>query len=281
MIHHADQKTIQAMYEEYSPVFILSTGRSGSKFVAELLGLSPEARAFHEPLPTLQYFSDFAYRHRHQAETLAPVIDAARMEMVLDAYIRNRVFIESNQCLTFFAPALAAVFKNARFVHLVRHPGDFVASAARKGWYVNDSIWETGRPRPLEKEEWRQWSLVQKLGWLWNASNGFLRDFFSGWGSDRVQTCRLEDLVASAASAAGLFTFCGLRIPEEGRITALQSTKVNPLWIGAQEPPNMRKDPAFPAYDDWPEEMKRGLWDRIEGTAGGLGYHRLETRRTT
>jgi hypothetical protein len=108
MIHQADQKTIAAMYHEYSPVFVLTAGRSGSKFVAELLNLSPGISAFHEPRPTLQYFSNFACHHQHLAETLNGMIDAARMEMVLETYISGKVFVESNQCLTFFAPALAA-----------------------------------------------------------------------------------------------------------------------------------------------------------------------------
>jgi hypothetical protein len=274
MIHHVDQKTILRMYDHYQPVFILTTGRSGSKFLAELLNLSPAVNAFHEPRPTLQYFSDFACHHQDQVETLTRIIDAARMEMVLETCIKGKVFVESNQCLTFFAPALAGLFKNAKFVHLLRHPGDFVASAVRKGWHINDSIWEAGRPQLADKKQWRQWTPVQKLGWLWNESNFFLRDFFGKLGSGRVMTCRLEDIVTTLDQAAGLFTFCGVDAPEKNKIMGMQSTKINPLWIGPQEPPNMRKDPGFPAYGDWTVEMKNELWQMVGEAAGRFGYVR-------
>jgi hypothetical protein len=274
MIHHVDQKTIAAMYEEYSPVFILSTGRSGSKFVVELLNLSPVASAFHEPRPALQYFSNFACGQQEQPEMLSRIIDAARMEMVLETYISGKVFIESNQCLTFFAPVLSGLFKNAKFVHLLRHPGDFVASAARKGWYSNDSIWESGRPKPASAAIWHGWTLVQKLGWLWDASNGFLRNFSRGLNDERVRTCRLEDLVADTDRAAGLFAFCGVPIPAKNVITDMQAKKINRLWVDPQEPSNMHKDPGFPAYGDWPVTMKNELWQMVGATAAGFGYKR-------
>jgi hypothetical protein len=279
MIHHVDRATLSRMYEAYAPVFVLSTGRCGSKLVAELLNLSPRACALHEPRPTLQYFGHYAYRLRRQPEALAPLVDAARMEMVLQACIEERTYVESNQCLTFFAPALAAVFAGAKFVHLLRHPGDFAASAARKGWYVNDSIWEAGRPRPPEDGSWPSWNLVRKLGWLWNAGNGFLADFHDGAGRGRTHVCRLEDLVASVSAAQELFAFCGLDAPDAARITAMQATKVNPLWIGAAEPPTMRKDPAFPGYGSWSNEMRRDLWEQVGESARRFGYGPEGTRR--
>lgn len=273
MIHQVDQETISAMYNDYSPVFVLSAGRSGSKFAAELLNLSPGINAFHEPRPTLQYFSDFACHHRHLAETLNGMIDAARMEMVLETYISGTVFVESNQCLTFFAPALAGLFKNAKFVHLLRHPGDFAASAARKGWYVNDSIWEAGRPKPAA-DDWPHWSLVRKLGWLWNASHCFLRDFLGGLEPSRVLAMRMEDMVSAVDKAGDLFSFCGVDAPAKNRIRERQGTKVNPLWIGPQEPANMCKNPDFPAYDDWTAALKDELWEMAGATAAGFGYRR-------
>ena len=140
MIHHVEQQTIDEMYHTYSPVFILSTGRSGSKFLVKLLELSPHAAAYHEPRPTLEYFSDYAFHHQQEKEILAGIINAARMESILDVFIKNRIYVESNQCLTFFSPVIAGLFKKAKFVHVVRHPGDFVRSAVRKGWHKNDGL---------------------------------------------------------------------------------------------------------------------------------------------
>lgn len=46
MIHHVDQETIAEMFKSYAPVFVLSTGRAGSKFIVELLHLSPSWARF-------------------------------------------------------------------------------------------------------------------------------------------------------------------------------------------------------------------------------------------
>ena len=125
MIHHVDQATINRMHEVYTPVFVLTTGRTGSRLLVELLNCSPGLVAFHEPRPTLQYFSDFAFHHQNEGELLRHMVAAARMESVLEVMIRDEKYVESNQCMTFFAPALNDLFPNARFIHLVRHPGDF------------------------------------------------------------------------------------------------------------------------------------------------------------
>ena len=84
MIHHVDQQTIDDMYQAYSPVFILSTGRPGSKFMAKLLALSSRIISFHEPRPTLQYFSNHAFHNQTAKNALSKMIEAARMESILD-----------------------------------------------------------------------------------------------------------------------------------------------------------------------------------------------------
>ena len=73
MIHHVDQQSISYMYTEYSPVYILSTGRSGSKFITHLLNQSSNITAFHEPKPTLLYFSNFAYHHQEEEKILSNI----------------------------------------------------------------------------------------------------------------------------------------------------------------------------------------------------------------
>jgi hypothetical protein len=74
--------------------------------------------------------------------------------------------------------------------------------------------------------------------------------------------------------AAGLFSFCGADAPTEKAITDMQGKKINPLWVGPHEPPNMRKDPDFPPYGDWPPAWKDELWGLVGETAAKLGYAR-------
>ncbi len=259
ILAHTDQKSIDAMYNDYSPVFVLTTGRSGSKFLASLLNLSPDIRAYHEPKPALQYFSNFAYQHQDDKRLLTTMIDAARMELVLEAYIHGKIFVESNQCSTFFAPVIKDLFRRSKFVHLVRHPGDFVRSAARKGFHQNDSIWEAGRVRMKDTDTWDRLGQLERLSWLWKTSHQFIEDFKTQIKADRIMTCRIEDILHETTVVQTLLDFIGAdTIPAE-TIQEVQQIKINELRIGPDEPPNMKKVAHFPTYPVWDQQMKELL----------------------
>ncbi len=258
-LHHADQATIDRMYASYSPVFILSTGRSGSKFSAGLFDLSPRTASFHEPRPTLQYFSNYAFHHQDQAELLGKMIESARMELLLETFIQDKLYIESNQCLTFFAPFLKKIIKQAKFVHIIRHPGKFVHSAIRKGWHKNDSIWESGRLRENDADGWGSLDHIGKLSWVWNTTNRYIEEFKKTLPSGDFFTCKIENLTSNPGLAGDLFSFAGLEPPPEPEILEFQRQRINEFRIGPNEPPNMKKNRDFPAYEFWPEQNKKTL----------------------
>ena len=272
MIHHVDQATIDRMYGEYSPVFVLTTGRTGSRLLVEMVNLSVGLSAFHEPRPTLQYFSNFAYHHQNEGKLLRHMVAASRMESILDVMIRDRIYVESNQCLTFFAPALIDLFPNARFIHLVRHPGDFVRSAWRKGWHRNDSIWESGRVRMADEGAWEKMDLVEKLAWVWAATNGFIETFISGIGSERIFRIRMEDLIRYDEAGCKLAEFCGGGPPDPDEVARLRGLTVNSLKIGENEPPNMRKRTDFLHYQAWTDSMRKCLDRQCGNLSEKYGY---------
>lgn len=272
MIHHVDRQTIAEMYRTYAPVFILSTGRSGSKFITALLDCSAAVTAFHEPRPTLQFFSNYVFHHQQETETLTRIIDAARMEAILEVFIKDKIYIESNQCLTFFAPVLSRLFKNSKFIHLVRHPGDFVRSAVRKGWHKNDSIWEAGRVQMADKEEWARLDQIERLGWVWLTTNAFIEDFKKQIESRRLMTCKLEDLVESVKSVKKLLEFIGIHDIKRERIEELQREKINQPLIHPYEPANMQKTAEFPSYPDWTPQVKDKLKRYAADLARVYGY---------
>ncbi len=273
MIHHVDQQTIDEMYHAYSPVFILSTGRAGSKFMAKLLALSPRITSFHEPRPTLQYFSNHAFHNQTEKSALSKMIDAARMESILDVFIKDKIYAESNQCLTFFAPVIAGLFRNSRFVHVWRHPGDFVRSAICKGWHKNDSIWESGRVQMPDQNQWAQLDHIEKLSWVWATTNAFLEDFKSRISPGRSLTLKLEDLLERREEIDRLMAFAGGEKLPEKEVEALRARRINELVIHPNEPPNMHKIPSFPAYSDWTGEMKKKLHGFCGPLAKSFGYN--------
>ena len=271
-LHHADQSTIDRMYEAFSPVFILSTGRSGSKFIAGLLDLAPNAASYHEPRPTLQYFSDYAFHHQEHGDILGKIIESARMELLLETFIQDKLYIESNQCLTFFAPFIKKIFKRAKFVQIIRHPGTFAHSAIRKGWHKNDSIWESGRVHLQDASQWNRLDHIGKLAWVWNVTNRYIEDFKRTLPAEDFFACKIEDLSSNIGLARELFAFAGLKAPEEAEIEKFQRQRINEFRIGPNEPPNMKKDRNFPPYELWPEQDKKTVMTHTAELANIYNY---------
>lgn len=262
--HHIDQKSIDQMFDSYAPVFVLSTGRSGSKFIHHILSKTNSIASFHEPTPTLMYFSNFAFHNQHNKELLKAIFLSARMELILDAFNKNVTYFESNQCMVFFASVINDVFQNARFIHIVRHPGDFIRSAIMKGWHVNDTIWESGRVRIHEFEKWQKLHSIQKLAWVWKSTNEFINDFLYKLSAERFLTIRFEDMITQPEIIKRIFLFLGIsETLKHDTITNFQKIKINKHKIGSYEPDNMKKLAYFPKYQNWSisdkEKLKKSI----------------------
>ncbi len=126
LLHHADQKTIDAMYTTYTPVFILTTGRSGSQFLVALLNHSLNVTAYHEPQPTLEYFSYFAAQHQDQKDVLTSMIDAARMELILQASIQDKIYISYLDPESGTSAIAAVLDRNEKMIELIYNPIELI-----------------------------------------------------------------------------------------------------------------------------------------------------------
>jgi len=253
IIHHVDKENLDKFYKEYSPVFILSTGRSGSKFISEICNLSNDLNAFHEPSPTLMFFPIQAYHQN--IEILKQIINASRMELMLNSFIKDKIYVESNQCLSFYSYALAELFPKAKFIHIVRHPGDFIRSSIRKGWHKNDSIWEIGRIKESNKE-WMMYDQIEKLAWTWKETNNYLVDFGASLLDNRYLLVKFEDLSSNLKTMHDIFRFIGTELLQDKVIKKMQNKKINELQVRSWEPENMRKRESYLLYSDWREEDK-------------------------
>ncbi len=278
IIHHCDQEGIDDMYNHYVPVFILSTGRSGSKYIAALLDNVANICAFHEPRPTLEYFVNYAYHHQVEENVLSRMIDAARMESILEVYIKEQVYVESNQCLTYFAPVISRLYKQSKFVHLIRHPGNFTRSGVRKGWYKNDSIWEAGRVKPHDNkahhEQWENMDQVERLAWSWTAINSYIEEFKKSIEPDRTRTFTFEELTQEPSQVKELLNFIGAQpLLTDEQIKNIQNNKINEIQIHPWEPPNMKKVAHYPRYEEWEQAEKQKLKQHCAGLAETYGYN--------
>jgi len=136
---------------QQAPVFFLSTGRCGTALLTQVFDRLPGVLCHHAPRPELLYAERLAYEScPDQFEAFRTAVLAARFELMADCLVRGRRYVETNYRVTFFAPHLRSLFPRAKFVHLVRHPGDFVTSAVRGRYYLGQYT-DIGRIRPVNR----------------------------------------------------------------------------------------------------------------------------------
>ena len=207
-----------------APVFVLSTGRVGTMLLTRLFELEKGLHIEHEALPEMLYTGKLAYADPSNIEFTKGAFMAGRYEAIRDCQLQNLRYVETNNRLTFFAPAMAALFPNAKFIHLLRHPDSFVSSGIQRNWYTGKTITDEGRIAPAKNSGIERQQ--DKIAWLWNATNAFIEDFKEGAGKDRTLTVRSEDLFSNAEEAERILNWLDFKA-EKTSIQKVLNTPVN------------------------------------------------------
>ena len=220
------------------PFFIVSSGRSGTAMLHKALSTVPGVEMHHEyavqitqPLAVKRYLG---------------AVDEARTRLVLDEtfgaavrHARGTHWGDSSNKLSWLVPDLAALFPQARFVHLVRD-GRKVASsyfhklgaeayddrsnAILQNWYD-----EAGSAPPPEKPYWwpvprrgdpmaeafRGFDQFERICWHWAEVNRVAQDALATLPAERTLFVRLEELVQSPSKVRALFAFLGVPYSDE------------------------------------------------------------------
>jgi len=178
------------------PVFFLSTGRCGTKWFADLLKRDRKCNVYHAPAPDFSIQSKMIYTHienlfnpsEKEFIFIREVFLAGRENHLKYAYKTGKRYIETNNYLTFFAPVIAQILPNSVFVHLYRHPGEFVRSGIRRQWYLDEKVkLKLIQPNKLDPfaEGWDSFTNLQKISWLWMKTNEFIERFKKTLPEDR------------------------------------------------------------------------------------------------
>ena len=237
------------VFEEQSPVFFLSTGRCGTALVSKVLDKVPDVACFHKPTPELVYMQRKAYEEglkKFDAYKIA--ICAARFDTLAECVVRKKTYIETNCRITFFAHHLRELFPNSRFVHLVRHPGEFVRSAVRRKYYEGHFL-DIGRIRPLSGQAfdaWPEMTAFSRAAWLWNETNRHIESFKKICEPNRILTINSDDIFSNPETMIAIIKHCGHEPPSISTISKLISQPVN-----AQK----SKD-NVPPYHKWQNSQK-------------------------
>jgi hypothetical protein len=114
-------------------IFILSTGRAGTTFLAEYFNNLDNVYALHEPKPSriLRMWSMAYFDKKASPDFLRTALYNKRIKLYSDA--KDKIYIESNPYLVGFPEVLDQVFENPIIIHIVRDPRDFVRSSMNHG----------------------------------------------------------------------------------------------------------------------------------------------------
>ncbi len=263
---------------EFSPVFFLSTGRTGTALFTKLLERSKKLSVFHSPSALLCHSASelieqgrVAYERYHVAgqddETVnqltAQIFLAAREALLYKSFVHGKRYVETNNRVSFLAPAIKKLIPHAKFVHLYRHPAEFVRSGVRRNYYQEESLHGLGRLTPLpgmpEAERWSTFSQVEKIAWLWQETNGFIERFFN---AQQGQGCLQFDFNRlNVENVKELLAFLEITDIGDDAISELIGTPVNAQMTGD-----------FPMFSGWSEQDKASVRNICGELAQRYGY---------
>lgn len=264
----------QPYWKEAECVFILSTGRTGTKTLARLLGLSSAIDAFHEPRPQLlEERKSARWEVGRDPSTYRNIFIRARGASLLKARRRGTMYAETSARMTFFAPVIAELLPKSMFIYIHREPTAIVRSGMRRGWYVDHPA-DFARICPVEGEdafvEWDKWSPFKKICWYWDAYNRFALDFGHHVNASRMLTLRADE-VFDGTAVSPIFSHVGVEPPSSEQVDRVLSKKLN-----AQQ-----RD-SFPKAQAWTSDMFDTLYETAGGTMKRLGYDpRAEVQETS
>lgn len=242
--------------------FVLSTGRCGTALLTDLLGRSSALEVVHSPRPELEYASAEAHATTADVAALELAFLAARYEALVNASLVGRTYVETNNRITFFGRGIAKLLPNAKFIHLVRHPGAFVRSGIRRGYY-EPSAFQPQRLRPRRVAGWATMSRVEKIAFEWQEINAAVEHLKQEITPERVMTLTSERLFEDPDAAPAVFRFLEVADPF--------ATDAEALKARLSEPKNAQSVGKFPVYHQWSEDDRAAL-RRIATLAAVYGY---------
>lgn len=237
----------------YNPCFVLSTGRCGTALLTKLFEKHSTLTPYHNPNPELTYHNAKAYHSgSHGSNETKAMVDSARYELIRDTFLLNKIYVETNPRITFFAPALAELYPKSTFIHLYRHPIKFIESGRSRNWYVDNTIREEGRLKPTNLSEWSNYNQEEKIAWLWQATNEFIEHFKRTIDPNRVLTIQAEQLFKDPVIAKSIYTHIGVAPLPEYKIAKIIRQPVNKqhhrLSLGSAESDLLRLTPLIHQY---------------------------------
>jgi len=243
--------------------FITSTGRTGTKFLAEFFNEFDDFLSIHEPQPNFRKLSREYAEGKCGLDKAIHEIEIKRSALCRRVKReRSKKYLESNPRLFSLLKPIKKVFEEPKIIHIVRDGRDFVRSGMSRpygAFYSNKDIHPRLKAVDFTDDDfyhqWDDMSLFEKICWYWMKRDEFIyqeiKDYSNGI------TVRFEDIFKRPDDYIGLKEICDfLKLNDENAIPIFQNMQKNKI--------NKTKVYAIPHWKDWSEEKKL-KFDQIAG----------------
>lgn len=262
-------------WKSLEPIWVLSTGRTGTHTLTELFQLSPKVDPYHEPAPELFQLSYDYYMGNIDRPGALSALKYARDERVFRSFRDGLIYIETNNRVTYLADLLLDLYPKSKFLYLYRNPYDFIRSGMRREYY-HGHLRDAGRitPRADDKfyKEWQSFSDIEKVAWNWRAVNQLCISFMNKLPQNQQMSFSSESLFSANKELVDqLFDFIGSREyhPPTSAVDRVLDTKYN-----------AQKRGSFSKPSDWTEGQARKVDQLIRPVANQLPYELMYSTNT-
>ncbi len=237
--------------------FIVSTGRTGTNFLAERLNFFDGVKAYHQPEPMMGKEASRYLRWKNHTfrktkiRRFLPYSDWYRLKLRRTRkklFSSGETFVEANMKLVPLLPVVKKAFPEAFIIQIIRHPGDFASSALNKGMFTRNDCsirlnpMDTGE---MSRSDWKGLNPLQRINWYWLKCNEMIRDhnpdllldFSDIFEEDHRGFYKLKEIF-------------GIKQKSDGNIFA---SKINKTKVRV-----------VPPFSEWNEELVEPLQDSLD-----------------
>jgi len=166
---------------------ILSTGRTGTMFFADLLKtLLPNVDVYHEAGERSRLINIFMHAYLSGLLPRNVPIWAWQQAIAPNLYHRmNPNYIDSNNHIYTFVPEFPELYSNLKVIHIVRDPRTYVSSHInwarhRPKSFIANHIVPFWQPNAylLKQMPFKEWILLtplERFAWIWDFKNNFIK----------------------------------------------------------------------------------------------------------
>jgi len=239
-------------WKNKSPVFVVSTGRTGTKFIANFFNQFDDIFSKHEPDPDLLKLGNNYATNRVSATKAVKIFSSTRKIILNQLFKLNYDrYLESNNRLYSLIPIIKQSIPNSKFIHIVRDGRDVVRSGMSRNYYESNDpfprIKATDFPQDPWYSKWNKMSRFEKVCWWWQKKDNFIRKSVQ---NDYSITLKFENIFNGKEDYPGmkkLAEFIGV------------SLKNIPLENRMNNKCNSTKQYSIPHWKNWTDEHTRSF----------------------